>query len=1468
MKGTFENTFQNGLSSDYQVVYQPDGTYRYMRNCQLISQDGNNLAVKDCLGNVLTFTINAPYSGVYTATGNFPRILAMISFPDKLIVFSTNSISGGYMEIGRLMYLPYGEGVQPQNVSGQYNVGYVPLYHSIDLNGSQQHKIKGFSYIENELIERVYWTDNFNEPRTFNVSDPVFTNYFVTGSLVIGQRYMVLQGAITHNGTQYGPGISAGNVFTAISANYTSLTSPTPKVIEYFPYQLLDFTPSRSLGNITFNKYGTGNLYCGSKVYFYRLGTNSGVVTSWSYGSSPVPVGALNEPYALTSPTVAYHDFVGGGTENTLLNSNLSVYVDIDNIDINFDYIELACAEYDQLINQPRQITIVLRETITGSAMTFQHTGNTSLAVLTIGDITLFPASILRVKTLATNKNFMLAGNITEREEFEINLKDVSQGGTVNANAINYPMNVHYDATSCTLSGMVYSGVSPLTSVNPSGGSVTPFSRWKVTTGTAIYNGNFYNVGDVITGVTGVGNDSIDVTTTPGTQIRPCVTKNRYTNVLTSKRVENSVELQGINPSNTCFWDYKSAAAAHHVTGYWSGETYRFGVLLYDLKGNPYYVKWLADYTFPIINTKGGLIRRDQIGNTGNYIYSLNPTGINFTGITIPPSIIDQIRGFSIVRAERDGKIVSQGLVTQCVHTGASPDVIRPAAWNPPTLSDLSLKEKSYSFICPDLLVNVPLKKPIGVVGDTMQEASWIESFDYGSSIYVRGAGSVAASEQVYSKFLTSLTGGGAARSGVISQFASSVDESEVIQVGGGVTFENGNLKTAAASVDVIGACVSVAADYSLNGYEATAGKKAFFQLNSDFLGYSSGLDYTSGTGADFPQKILMNYTKTGFSNPYGGSGDEAKANTLYISTGHFQPITADVKTQTFDGTNHVFNDIEIFGGDCFVNLIDYGYSLWDNTFPSTNSFAWTFPCENTANYDLRRGRKTSNVEMYYTGTVLTNSIVYLGPSGESSLEDFSYNQGYSTEGQSVVYPALPVDFINSSQFIARIRYAGPKFSGESVDSFRTFAITDFKDLSYNYGAIYDINVKNDKVIIWQPNAICTVPILERQVVGGLSGDATAIGTGGVVDRFDVISSFFGTQHQWSITETEYGFAWFDMRRKAFVILDFNGGLLEVSQVYGLKAFFDEAFVEIEGSTSSFADRLLNSPTFEDTSDRPITGIGIISVYDPKFKMTYMTFKFFGQISTGEKSKDFTIGYLHTDTKKCFVGFFDWNAYHLYNHNGIVLSANDPKNNTQYLTLVPTGKSFVVGETLWGSNSNKQNEYICILNVTLDSAAKFPEGGSGTTYWALVNTVRQIWVNNQPINLTDAVAPNYQYNKFFGKVVNNEIHIVVNPKMQDDESMEVQHISQNGPYNVNYTSVFTEADGIIASDVNISAVSRFYRFIRNKIVSTPPLSTDGRVTNRYTLFKFIKKNWTTNPTVVTTGVKILRSLTSIFNTKK
>lgn len=1471
---SFLNTFQKGLNSDYNVVVQPDGTYRYLRNCQLISQDGTDYTIKDCMGNTLVFAINRPYNGTFNDLGLLPTPICFISFPNRLIVLSTNNESedGGYGEIGEIKYLPYGEGIQPKSVAGEYNAGYVPLYHSIDLKFTKIHRAEGFAYEENELIGRIYWTDNFNEPRVFNVSDPIFTTYIASGSLAVGQQYMVLEGAITHNAVNYGPGLTAGNVFTAANTNYTNLTgtAPTPKVIEYYPYQLLNFLPPRTMGTISFVEYGNGSLYCGNKMYFYRLGKNGVPSTSWSYGSSLIHTGLQNETEDLSS--VAYQYFVGGGTSTTLLNSGKSIFVKIDNLERVYDYVELACAEFDQSAFAPRIISIVNRVDITSSSVTIEHTGSLNLGELTLADITLFPASILKCKTIATNKNYAMIGNLKERQEFDIDFSGIT------ISPFNYPMNVHRDADSCSLSGMVPSDFSPVCGANPAAGTVTPWSRYKVTAGAPIYNGVTYAVGDVIVGVTGAGNDTIDFATTPGSQARPCVTRNNYTPVGTTDRRENAIEITG--SQGVGFWDYKEPTVHHHVQGYWGAETYRFGILFYDKKGNPYYVRHLADLTIQDVQGTGGIMKQDVIGNTGELVYSINATGILIQDIIIPESIIDEISGFAIVRAERDARIMCQGIVTQCTDTGVSPKVYEVGAWIAVSASANDPADKVYAFISPDLSCGAPLPGQVGVIGDTMEGASWVDAYDYGGGgVRVRGQGP-AASEQVYSKIITNLTADTADDKTCVINYWSEVNEGDSATDIDGTGTLNNVMNTGAAGADVIGTCVTGGVNYNLNTHTAAGCKKVIFTADTDFDAYNSSDGYTSVAAETKTEKLLMNYTKTDFSNPYGGTGEDALANTLYISTGHFQPITDLVKSETNNGAGgYTFTNIEIFGGDCFACLVDVGYGLWNDADANRYSYAWTFPCQCNSNYNLRRGRKTTNVAMYFTPSGAdvpnANSIVYEDPAAERRLEEYQYNPGYTAGIALVKYPALPVNFVNSSEFKARIRYAGQKFIGEVQDSFRVFSLLDFKDLSVQNGRINNIKVKEDRVVVWQDLAVNTVPILERQLLSAASGADTTIGTGGVVDRFDIISSYFGNQHQWGVIETEYGFAWFDMHRKGFVVMGFDGsGLTEPSLVLGLQGFFSEAFLEAVGSSVG-DDIFLNSPTFADTADRPLIGVGITGVYDPKFKMTYMTFKFkarkFVNGQSVYQSKDFTIGYLHNQIDKMFIGFYDWFPCIAHNHNLWVLSANNPKNTTQFLGANLANASFVVGETILGVDSTgvtNNREYICIANVTLDNVNKYPLGATGSTYWQPINDTNQLWVHNQPNQLGQATAPNYVYNKYFGRVVDNDHIFIINPNKFDNQTFYVPYLEQMTPSNVNYTDVYIEAGSQSAADNNISSTNRNYRFIFDKITQNLPLSSTGRIFNRYLQVRLVKHNWTTDPRTVTTSVKILNSIKSFLTFKR
>lgn len=1458
------NTFENGMTSDVSVIYQPNGTYRYMKNCQLISQDGNNFVIKDCMGNVKLFTINTPYSGTTATLGTTPCPIGFISFPDQLYVFSTNNATelGGYGEIGVFDYQPYGQGYRPEGFSrDDANEGYRALYHSTGLKFTQLRQIEGFAFEENASLRRIYWTDNLNQPRTLNTSDPIFDAYYSgIADLTVGERYMVLQGAVEYDGVDYGPGLTDGNIFTCTTGGTTSFTditgpSPTALVIKYYPVELLDFNPARKLGSMRFDEYIDGSLYCGAKMYFYRLRSSTeGITTSWSYGSPLMHVGTEASNPGPTSN--GYFDFTGGGS-TTLTQTPYGINVNIYDIDTNFDMLDLACAEFDVSLDVPRQITIVNTVVITGEEMTVPHNGDLNLGTLTLNDVTLFPTSIITAKTMTTNKNYILVGNITERQEYDFDNTGVSVAQT------DYYMPVCVSDMGCATGLFDFNNIGPNANGNPIAGEILAETKWIVLgPGTATYNAVVYSAGDIFTGV--AGNQAL-TGTTGGCQVRPCVSYNKYTPINGSADRQNYVQIKEIYTGGPAYWNYKHPAVASHVKGYWNGEKYRFGILFYDKQGNPYYVRHLADYTFNDQDT-AGVSYLDESGTIN--AFGVVSHGAKFDGIQIDKELVDNISGFSIVRAERDKRVLTQGLMVQVCSDATAPAAIN---YYPIALIDQNDTRYNtdatnrYCLIMPDQNCGFPGTEPTTQNYSYLDRASWVD-IGLTNPLY--------KSKDVTGQFETQLTneflGDSSNTTTIDITYINDVIEGETITNAfneSGAEFFN-DLYVVNPTVLTDTSCFG-AATTNIAGSTARGGKKIIIELGSTFYYEGTATDFSNLATADV-KKPLVNivFNKTSF---YGGDSEAALANTIYIQCGHYQPINDEViadNNNTNDPTayNHLtFNDVEVYGGDAYTCLVDYGYGLYDEnlTPPSAPSgtidhysYAIKFPCQLNANYDLREGRTTAKNRMQSTA----DGVVY-DYSSATRLEDFKYNDAYSSQGISFAYAAKPLNYLFNDKFRTRIRYAGPKINGESPNSFRNFASIDLLDLDGQGGEINNLRTKNARTVVWQNAMVSTVPIGERQVVSGLDGAETTIGTGGVVDRFDPITSYFGNQHQWGLTQTEFGYVWFDMRRKAFIALDFASGVEEISQIKGLKGFFDEAFLENSQYDQNYTE-YINSPNYDIYSDRPLTGFGITGVYDPKFKMTYLTFKFQQRDTESGPvvrsiAKDFTIGYYHPT--KMFIGFYDWTPGISWNHNQLVLSVNNPKNPTKYYGANMPSTNFVIGDIIGDGTKT----YICYAAGTVAAHVSPP---SAFIFTEITDT-DELWIHNQPVNdgTYTSDAGDYQYNKFFGYVVDNECTIVINPKTQNPFS--VINIEQEGN-NVNFTDLYLEAGSQTASETSITSTNRWYRVIWDKICSSLPSSSTGRITNSYLQLRWVKKNWTTDRRTLTGSVKVLRYIKSFFVQKR
>jgi len=1515
----FINNFSGGMFKDTSLLNQPEGTYRDLKNFEVVTHDGNTFSVKDSLGNRLVLTIPLIYSSVGPPVVNQAPMMPIgfISLPDRLIVFSTNSETdaGSYGEIGEIYLTNIGQSVEAQdqtltigpNIGNYTYSGYVPLYGHTGLKFSKMHKIEGFGFKENDAIERVYWTDNNNQPRVFDISDATYRSYFDDGDLVTGTEYMVLGGVVTHSAVDYGPGMTAGNVFTSgggTPANYTVVTG-SPLVIPYVDYEILNFTPSRALGQIMFDDLGTGTKYCGNHMYFYRLSkSTSGQVTSWSYGSFPVHVGK-NQDYPTTPTINTNHNYVGHGSTASLVNSGKSVQLKITNIDTKYDTIELACAEFDQDYEVPYRITIVATKGVNSSTLNsdgsidMEDFGNVNLGTLTLDDITLFPANVLKCKTLTTNKNYILAGNITEREEFDaIDFTDVTPSDFI------YYMPVDRDIdyeSALNVPAFPMTAYAPFTpNVNPS--TIYPEVKYTVTSvagGNVTYNAVSYGLNEVFVGVVGT-----TAVTIPGaSQVRLCFAWEQYNPVNNTNQRKNIVEAKTVlGASGDTELNYRNPAAAMHLKSYRSSETYRFGILFYDKRGNPFYVRWLCDHTFTDIYTKDGLLH--DVGGVTPYnsLYCLTPNGFQLDDLRIPRAIVDQISGFSIVRAECDKTILTQGLLWQTSYSQPS-----PGQYEIHPLPGYSLQatqdsygpingQITYSYICPDSLSEFRGFQQAFAPGDKLRVVGWLDPVDFGAAPGVKYAWWHTQADDAWSKLYTHIDAADTSTNESTIVNIQGMNEADtVVNIIGGGDFYNARMWFGAS-----GANEAVYNNWSgggpgdwqasgASGFLMVGGRKLGVVFDDDLYnhqGPAGGVLYSASVGGvpanpTVFYKALTNYV-IDKPNQYGGTGEDAKAATTYISTGHFQPINSTVIADNYVGGTGVtdydylqFNELQVFGGDTFLNLVDQGYGLYNTAyvgFAYDGSTAvpagWGlfFPCENQVNYDLRNGRKVSDFGMHESNYGVTYSGVGAAAPTNCGLEDYAYNDAYSSDGTPFAYAALPVNYVNAGRFPFRIRFAGEKFPGELVDSFRVFLTNDYKDVDGGLGEINNLRSKEGKTFYFQNHGIGYVPILERQTVSATAGEATTLGTGGVVDRFDTISAVYGNQHQWSLTDTVDGFIWFDMRNKAVIVMTPGGGVKEITTPLGLRSFFSEVF--LERVTSYYGGTFLNSPTYDATSDQPLLGTGIISVYDPKTKTSYLTFKFkewtqeVSDVATAESSsqyqvisKDFTVAYSHVTGK--FIGFYDKCPAIWHNHNQVVLSANNPKNIQKYYAAdmyVPA--DFELGDVICVG----EKEYICTTAGTVSAYAATPSA----SLFTLINQTNQIYVENEEKAYTVNIE-GYEYNKYYGRVVNNEIEVVVNPKSTEPSVFDNFIMSSN---NVNFTDVTVETTDQTASDLSITLSNRDYQYTDKAWRSSLPISATGRMVDYFLKATFTKKNWTTDPTTVATSVKILNFIKTIFRISK
>ncbi|HUV84404.1 MAG TPA: hypothetical protein VMV86_01780, partial [Methanosarcinales archaeon] len=603
----------------------------------------------------------------------------------------------------------------------------------------------------------------------------------------------------------------------------------------------------------------------------------------------------------------------------------------------------------------------------------------------------------------------------------------------------------------------------------------------------------------------------------------------------------------------------------------------------------------------------------------------------------------------------------------------------------------------------------------------------------------------------------------------------------------------------------------------------------------------------------------LLNYVRPINSDSlYGGQSDAAKANSVYMSTGHYLKIDAALLADIYDSSTgkYVLNGMQVFGGDCFVNLYDRVHVVQDNYYNASSGsevYNWTgtkyadkgdgswsyiaiFPCESNLNVALREGKHGSKdgSSASISGAIAIDSTA-VQHTGYS--ESYAYNTAYSSQKVHIPYTALPTNFTPVSDFPYMARYSELKTLGEPVDNMRKFLLGNFKNADALHGPIVGGAVGGDKLFYIQERGVGYFPIEEREVIpGAILGSALQIGVGGLMLRADNVDRFYGSQHTSSIYTAEDHFGFFDFKRKTQLVMSFNGGVEDVAVVKGRQSFFANAFKAVATLANNISTR-------EDL----LNGYGITSVYDSRHKMALVTFKFRDSINI----YDFTVGF--SSQLKAYVGNFSFVPALYVEHNHRLYSPDSTDN----VSTIQANTNYIIKQKVAGINNN--NYYVCITDYTTGTIFVAPE--LDTVNWALGGTLRdvsQYWEGD--------------ICKFFGVTYPFELEVVskgaITKSSNDTKAEKVFDSVEAYGNDTPFTDVYYEDSERTASDININSKSKDFKYIDSSWWWNVALSNKKeRMLDHYIKIKVVVKNFVTNPVNSLNKVKRIVYLRTVYRKK-
>lgn len=907
----------------------------------------------------------------------------------------------------------------------------------------------------------------------------------------------------------------------------------------YIHIDTLDFSPNHSNSQIALLSLGLGSLLNGVYFYSYQLISKSGSQTDWSpeFGPVSVAMGSVG----------SYQDNADYNADNNDVYTGKSVNLLIQDLDatkwsrlrvaawraIDKDNVENGYVFHDSLITESGNVIV-------------NHYGNEALEVL--------PAQMLNSVTIEAARDFTFINkmldfvNIQERDE----LKTWQPSANITTEIYNIPCDERFrigedlwGESNQTINGPIYGTINTPSVSN----LIYPNVWYYVVSGSITYNGTVYTEGQYFKGVSGTSNmTSIQGVVTTAIRIR--------TNILNGTSQYLSRPLTNENV------DYKNPFIANMMAGYWGDETYRVGILLYDLTGKPMYVRHLSDVIIPRRVGTNDLIDGFSVGGSVNYYTKIISLVVDELDIT---DIKDKISGFSIVVAPRDKQIKAEGALYPIRDLG-SEETTR--VWPTTGVSGIGNTDRLknwFAFYSPEYLFemeNYSILKTDKLVLNNHLSSVTVNNAAMGYGLLE------TTNYHYYQKYYNSFFSSFGPTNLSSTQKQNDIEQAFSVRLNELVYLDN------------------IKSYQNIVKAEAASDNRGGIGSNTILIKVKN--DNTSDMGTDFSyaqyshEAISYVQIKELKSNLYGGNNDAALSATTYRLAGHYQKVDAN--------SPNVFYSIQVFGGDCFVNLFDLARVVTDdNAVTAQYSQGIIFPVQSEINIALRNGKtlnrcrsRENNVNDYTGLTTWSERPV---------LEQFNYNYAMSTFHNGKLYPALPLYFENDTHKPYRHRYSQTKQFNEKYDNMKVFLSNDYVDVDANLGEIVACDSEQSRIYAWQKYGLSYVAVEERQFVVNNLGLPLQLGVGGKFDRNDIVQDYYGAQHTFGVVRTINGWVWIDTIRMELLSLNTNAGMAKIATELGF-----------------LNDLQTLCLTGTESNDNPLKAIiepSIAGYYDPKTKYVF-----------------------------------------------------------------------------------------------------------------------------------------------------------------------------------------------------------------------------------------------------------------------